>query len=200
MKLHFSPTSPYVRKVRVVAAEKGLDERIELVPSSPWVENDLPTANPSGRVPTLIADDGTALFDSRVIAEYLDDMGSGAKLFPSGPARWPILRTAALAEGILDAGVSIANERRKDKAHWSDWYIGRQKDKINRSLDVLEREAASLSGPVDIAQIGVGVALGYIAFRSHVDDWRRGHPALTAWYEGFSKRPSMTATEPKEPG
>jgi glutathione S-transferase len=198
VKLHFSPTSPYVRKVRVVAAEKGLAGRIELQTSSPWVENDLPLANPSGRVPTLVTDDGMALFDSRVICEYLDATGAGAQLFPFGPARWPVLRTAALAEGILDAGVSIANERRKDKAHWSDWYIGRQKDKINRTLDALEREAASLSGPVDIAQVGVGVALGYTAFRKHVDDWRQGHPKLTAWYEGFSQRPSMKATEPKE--
>ena len=199
MKLLFSPTSPYVRKVRVVAAEKGLDRKIELVSSSPWVENDLPKSNPSGRVPTLIADDGTALFDSRVIAEYLDEIGGGGKLFPAGAARWPVLRTAALAEGILDAGVSIANERRKDKAHWSDWYIGRQKDKIGRTLDTLEREAGNLSGPVDIAQVGVGVALGYTGFRKHVDDWRKGHPKLAAWYEGFSQRTSMTSTEPKEP-
>lgn len=198
VKLHFSPTSPYVRKVRAVAAEKGLADRIELLSSSPWVENDLPQANPSGRVPTLVTDDGTALFDSRVICEYLDEIGSGAKLFPSGPERWKVLRTAALAEGILDAGVSIANERRKDKAHWSDWYIGRQRDKINRSLDMLESEADSLSGPLTIAQIGVGVALGYIAFRKHVEDWRRGHPKLAAWYESFSQRPSMTTTEPKE--
>lgn len=199
MKLHFSPTSPYVRKVRVVAAEKGLAERIELLANSPWLENDLPKDNPSGRVPTLVTDDGMALFDSRVIAEYLDEIGSGGKLFPAGARRWPVLRTAAIAEGILDAGVSIANERRKDKAHWSDWYIGRQKDKINRSLDLLERETGSLSGAIDIAQIGVGVALGYIAFRNHVDDWRKGRPQLAAWYEIFGKRPSMTATEPKEP-
>lgn len=198
MKLHFSPTSPYVRKVRAVAEEKGLADRIELLSSSPWVENDLPEANPSGRVPTLVTDDGTALFDSRVICEYLDDMGGGESLFPKGGNRWQVLRTAAIAEGILDAGVSIANERRKDKAHWSDWYISRQRDKINRSLDLLEAEAGKLAGPVDIAQIGVGIALGYIAFRKHVDDWQAGHPKLTAWYAEFAKRPSMKTTEPKE--
>jgi glutathione S-transferase len=198
VKLHFSPTSPYVRKVRAVAAEKGLAGNIELLSSSPWVENDLPAANPSGRVPTLVTDDGTALFDSRVICEYLDDTGGGETLFPKGGNRWQVLRTAAIAEGILDAGVSIANERRKDKAHWSDWFIGRQKDKINRSLDLLEKEAGSLGGPVTIAQIGVGVALGYIEFRKHVDDWRAGHPKLTAWYADFARRPSMTSPEPKE--
>jgi glutathione S-transferase len=198
VKLHFSPTSPYVRKVRAVAAEKGLAGKIELLSSSPWVENDLPKANPSGRVPTLITDDGTALFDSRVICEYLDEVGGGGKLFPAGAQRWQVLRTAALGEGILDAGVSIANERRKDKAQWSDWYIGRQRDKINRTLGMLESEVASLSGPINIGQITVGVALGYTGFRKHVDDWRCGHPKLTAWYEAFSQRPSMKATEPKE--
>jgi glutathione S-transferase len=197
VKLHFSPTSPYVRKVRAVAHEKGLTDRIELLSSSPWVENDLPAANPSGRVPALITDDGTALFDSRVICEYLDDMGGGDTLFPKGGNRWQVLRTASIAEGILDAGVSIANERRKDEAHWSDWYIGRQKDKINRSLDLLEAEVGTLSGPLDIAQIGVGVALDYIEFRGHVDDWRAGHPKLTAWHETFAKRPSMETTAPK---
>jgi len=198
MKLHFSPTSPYVRKVRAVAEEKGLAGKIELLSSSPWVENDLPAANPSGRVPALVTDDGTVLFDSRVICEYLDETGGGETLFPKGGNRWQVLRTAAIAEGILDAGVSIANERRKDEAHWSDWYIGRQKDKINRSLDMLEAEADKLTGPVDIAQLGVGVALGYIECRKHVDDWRAGHPKLTAWYAEFAKRPSMKATEPKE--
>ena len=197
MKLHFSPTSPYVRKVRAVAAEKGLTDRIELLDSSPWVENDLATANPAGRVPALETDDGLALFDSRVICEYLDELGDGPSLFPAGADRWAVLRTAALAEGILDAGVSIANERRKDETHWSDWYIGRQQEKIHRSLDVLESEIDTLSGPTNIAQIGVGVALGYIEFRGHVDDWRKGHPKLTAWYEEFSDRPSMAATAPK---
>ena len=125
-------------------------------------------------------------------------MGGGDTLFPKGGNRWQVLRTAALAEGILDAGVSIANERRKDKAHWSDWYIGRQQDKIKRSLDVLEAEADTLSGPVSIAQIGVGVALEYTEFRKHIDDWRNGHPKLAAWFAEFAKRPSMKATEPKE--
>lgn len=198
MKLHFSPTSPYVRKVRVVAAEKGLAGKIELLTNSPWLENDLPKDNPSGRVPTLITDDGMALFDSRVICEYLDDLGGGAKLFPTGAKRWQVLRTAALGEGILDAGVSIANERRKDKAHWSEWYIGRQRDKINRTLDMLEKEAESLSGPLDIGKITVAVALGYTGFRKHVEDWRSGHPKLAAWYETYAKRSSMTSTEPKE--
>ncbi|MEM7424149.1 MAG: glutathione S-transferase N-terminal domain-containing protein [Pseudomonadota bacterium] len=197
MKLHFSPTSPYVRKVRAVAAEKGLTDKIELLTNSPWEENDLSAANPSGRVPALETDDGMALFDSRVICEYLDDLGGGESLFPKGENRWAVLRTAAIAEGIMDAGVSMANERRKDEQHWSDWFIGRQQAKIHRSLDTLEAEIDSLSGPINVAQIGTGVALGYIEFRNHVDDWRAGHPKLTTWYEEFSTRPSMAETAPK---
>ncbi len=197
MKIHHSPTSPYVRKVMVVAHEKGLADQIEILASSPWEENDLPADNPSGRVPTLITDDGMALFDSRVICEYLDDLGGGAALIPSGPDRWTVLRLAAIAEGALDAGVSIANERRKDEAHWSDWFIGRQQAKINRSLDALEQEVANLSGPLNIAQIAAAVAAGYIGFRGHVEDWRSGRPALSRWYDAFADRPSMQATAPK---
>ena len=197
LKIHHSPTSPYVRKVMVVAHEKDLADRIEILANSPWEENELPADNPSGRVPTLLTDDGTALFDSRVICEYLDELGGGPPLFPSGPDRWAVLRLAAIAEGAMDAGVSIANERRKDEAHWSDWFIGRQQAKINRSLDALEHESATLAGPLNIAQIAAGVAAGYIGFRGHVEDWRGGRPALSAWYDKFADRPSMQATAPK---
>lgn len=198
MQLHHSPTSPYVRKVKVVAHEKGLTDRIEILANSPWEENDLPKDNPAGRVPALVMDDGMVLFDSRVVCEYLDELGGGDRLFPTGPDRWRILRLASIAEGALDAGVAIANERRKDKAHWSDWYITRQQAKISRSLDALNREIEDLAGPLNIAQIGAGVAAGYIGFRGHLADWRDGRDALSAWFDRFNERPSMQATAPKE--
>ena len=197
LKIHHSPSSPYVRKVMVVAHEKGLADQIEILANSPWEENELPADNPSGRVPTLLTDDGMALFDSRVICEYLDDLGGGTSLFPTGSDRWQVLKLAAVAEGALDAGVSIANERRKDEAHWSDWYIGRQQAKINRSLDALDQAVADLDGPLNIAQIAAGVAAGYIGFRGHVEDWRSGRPALSRWYDAFADRPSMQVTAPK---
>ncbi len=198
MKLHYSPTSPYVRKVMVVAHEKGLVDQIETAANSPWDENDLSKDNPIRKIPALVTDDGMVLFDSRVICEYLDDLGNGEALFPTGGERWSVLRKAAMGEGILDAGVSISIENRRDKEHWSDWHVGRQKEKINQTLDALESEAAGLDGPVDIGRITVGCALGYITFRGFVGDWTEGRPALTAWYEGFKERPSMKATEHKE--
>lgn len=197
MKLHYSPTSPFVRKVLVVAHEKGLAERIEILASSPWERNELAEDNPIGKIPALVTDDGLVLFDSRVIAEYLDDLGAGAKLFPSGQGRWKTLRLAALGDGILDAGVSIAIEGRRDKAHWSDWHVGRQREKINRGLDALEHEAGELDGSVDIGKITVGCALGYVAFRNFIGDWSAGRPRLSAWYATFARRPSMQSTAPK---
>ena len=198
MKLHYSPTSPYVRKVLVVAHEKGVEGNIERARNSPWEENELPNDNPIGKLPTLVADDGMALFDSRVICEYLDDLGAGPALFPAAPDRWKVLRAAAIAEGILDAGVSISIENRKDKQHRSKWHVGRQKEKINRCLDTLEAEADSLDGPIDIGKITAACAVGYIAFRNFIGDWRQGRPKLSAWYDDFAGRPSMQATEHKE--
>lgn len=197
VKLHFSPTSPYVRKALVTAHETGQADKIEKLANSPWEENALSSDNPIGKVPALVLDDGTALFDSRVICEYLDATGGESALFPSGPERWAVLRTAAMGDGIMEAGVAIANERRQDEAHWSDWYIDRQKEKIARTVDALESEADGLQGAPDIGTITVACALGYIEFRDYIGDWRLGRPKLAAWYETFAQRPSMRATEPK---
>jgi glutathione S-transferase len=115
MQLYYSATSPYVRKVRVVAIEKGLDGDIELIEAMPWPDPSLiATQNPLGKVPALVLDDGTALYDSPVICEYLDTLGEGNRLLPPvGPARWRSLRIQALADGIMDAAVSIVLERRR---------------------------------------------------------------------------------------
>jgi glutathione S-transferase len=137
------------------------------------------------------------LFDSRVICEYLDAHGAGPALYPQGEARWPVLRLAALGEGLLEAGIALANDSRKDPAHWSEWYADRLHTKLRRTLDCLETEAASLEGPVDIARLTVGCALGYLDFRGFIGDWRPTRPNLANWYANFAKRPSMQATEPK---
>jgi len=197
VRLMHGTISPYVRKVMLVAHEKGLADRIDLIPENPWGDNEIAPANPIGKIPTLILDDGTALFDSRVICEYLDAHGNGPALYPQGEARWPVLRLAALGEGILEAGIALANDSRKDPAHWSEWYAERLREKLNRTLDCLEAECSSLEGPVDIARLTVGCALGYIDFRGFVGDWRPTRPKLAAWYVEFAKRPSMQATVPK---
>jgi glutathione S-transferase len=146
-----------------------------------------------------VTDDGQALFDSRVICEYLDSRHDRPKLFPAGPARWPALRRQAQADGILDAGILARYETvlRPEERRWPDWIEG-QKAKIARALDALEGEAEGFGDAVDIGTIAVGCALGWLDFRYAADDWRAGRPALAAWFERFAKRPSMAATVPKE--
>lgn len=198
MKLYYGTVSPYVRKVMVVAHEKGLAGQIELVRKNPWEENDLTDVNPIGKIPALQLGDGTVLFDSRVICEYLDAHGGGPRLYPDGEDRWPVLRLAALGDGLLEAGVAMANETRKDPAHWSEWYADRLRGKLRRTLDCLDAESGSLDGPIDFAKLTVGCALGYLDFRGFAGDWQAERPKLATWHAAFAERPSMRATEPKE--
>jgi glutathione S-transferase len=202
MKLHYSQTSPFARKVMVVAHERGLAERIELMPAttSPVEPNaELVRDNPLAKIPSLILDDGTVLHDSRVIAEYLDQL-AGAKLFPpAGDARWTALRQQALADGLLDAAVLIRYERvlRPADKRWPDWIDG-QFGKIERTLDAFERETAHLEKDLTIGTIGVACALSYLDFRFGDLNWRASRPRLTSFYAKFSERPSMIATRPPD--
>lgn len=199
MKLHYSPTSPYVRKVMVAAIEAGVADKVEQVAAgaSPIQANDTLNAdNPLGKVPCLVAE-GMALFDSRVICEYLDSVG-GKTLFPAaGAARWTALRRQAQGDGLLDAALLARYEtalRPGDKL-WPEWRDG-QKAKMARALDAFEAEADKLGDTVDIGTIAVACALGYMDFRYDSDGWRSTRPKLAAWFETFAKRPSMTSTEP----
>jgi glutathione S-transferase len=202
MKLHFAIASPYVRKVRALAIELGLDGRIELLqraitPVSP--EADLNVCNPLGKIPCLITDDGEALYDSRVICAYLDSLAEGRGLTPaSGPARWIVLRREALADGILDAAVGRRYETflRPKERQWDDW-IDAQRAKSDRGLDQLEQEAGSFGDTVDIGTIAAACAAGYMDFRYPDERWRETRPTLAAWYENFSKRRSISETAPE---
>ncbi len=201
MKLFFNNASPYVRKVRVFARETGLDGKIEEVTTmvSPVQENPpLAQANPLKKIPALVLDDGSTLFDSPVICEYLDSLHNGRKLFPAtGPARWTALRLQATGDGILDAGVLCRYEMafRPKEFQWSGWIDG-QKTKWHGGLDQLEREASTLDGEPTIGGITVACALGWLDFRYGDDDWRKNRSKLAAWYEKFLARPSMKATMP----
>jgi len=203
MKLHYNVASPYVRKVMAVAIETGLRERIEPVerkmsPVNPSAE--LNRDNPLGKIPCLVTDDGQALYDSRVICEYLDGLHDGPKMFPAArPARWEALRRQAEGDGILEAGVLTRYETflRPEERRWPEWVQG-QKAKIARALDALDGEAASFGETVDIGTITIGCALGYLDFRYAADDWQRGRPKLAAWYDAFARRPSMAETAPAE--
>jgi glutathione S-transferase len=198
MKLFYSPTSPYVRKVRIAAIELGLEEQIDLIVTNPW-ENppELADANPLGKVPALLTSNNEILFDSPVICEYLDSLNSEVALFPaSGEARWDALREQALADGILDAAVMIRYDSLRPEAEqYSDMRI-RQINVIRRALISLCSEMTRLIGPVTIGQIAVACALGYLDFRLPEEDWHKLHPKLDCWYASWMERESMQVTMP----
>ena len=202
MKLHYSQTSPYARKAMVVAHERGLADQIELMPAttSPIEPNaNIVRDNPLAKIPSLTLDDGSTLYDSRVIAEYLDAL-AGAKLFPpSGPNRWTALRQQALADGLLDAAILIRYERvlRPEEKKWPEWVDG-QFGKMRRALDAFESEAASFEKTLTIGPIAAACALGYLDFRFGDLNWRASRARLTSFYAKFSERPSMMATKPPE--
>lgn len=201
MKLFHSHASPFVRKVLVVAHEVGLADRLDLQPAAAHPVNRsaaIRAENPLGQVPTLVTDDGLALFDSRVICEYLDALGGGG-LFGEGPARWRTLARAAMGDGLLDAALLARYEAgaRPEGLRWEAWTRG-QMAKVADVLDALERIAPDLGPEADIATITLGCGLGYLDFRFPELAWRRDRPAAEAWYAAFAGRPSMRATEPRD--
>lgn len=198
MKLFYTPTSPFVRKVRVLAHELGIALETELLRPSPMTPDPvLSKQNPLSKIPALVLDDGTTLYDSVVICEYLDSLAGGRLIPAQGPERWRVLRIQALADGILDAGILVFYERsqRPPELHWESW-IGGQTAKVNQGLDALEREVAGFAAEVDLGQIACGAMLGWLDLRAPAGDFRAGRPALAAWYAGFLARPSMQATLP----
>ncbi len=205
MKLYYTSTSPFVRKVLLTAHELGLVDRLELTvlrPSPLAPDPVLSLTNPLSKIPALVLDDGSTLYDSRVICEYLDGLrghDDGPRLVPaSGAERWRTLRLQALCDGILEAGILVFYERlqRPTELQWAPWLDG-QTAKVRQGLDALEGEVEAWSGPVDAAQIAAGATLGWLEFRNAVGDIRQGRPRLGAWYEAFSQRPSMQATWPR---
>lgn len=203
MKLHYNPASPYVRKVRVFAIETGLADRIELVPEkvSPVDPNrDVVADNPLGKIPALVTDDGHALYDSRVICEYLDSLHGSTRMFPErGEARWSALRRQALADGMCDAAVITRYETamRPEELRWPAW-IENQMLKFRRAADVMEHEVEALAGTIDIGTITLACALGYLDFRYPDEGWRDTRPNLATWFSAFDERPSMRETAPSE--
>lgn len=198
MKLYTSQTSPYSRKVRVVAHELGLAdliEEIDIDPFSPTPE--LLAANPLSRIPTLVTEKGESLPDSNLIVEYLHTRGRGLATLPRGSKRWNALRRAQIADGIMTAGVSTVFERRRPEGIRFVPFLDRQADVIRRSVAVLDLEAGELLPDAPgIVEISVGVALAYLDLRMPYIEWRKGHEALDRWFDAFSQRPSMLATQP----
>jgi glutathione S-transferase len=204
MKLRFAAASPFVRKVVVVSLETGLSERIERVSTSvsPVKPNEeVARENPLVKVPSLTLDDGTVLFDSPVICEYLDTLHDGPKLFPAaGQPRWTALKQQALADGLLEAAILMRYENlRPEEMRWKDW-VESQMRRVRGALSALEIETAAggLGGPLTIGHVTVGCALGYLDFRFAAEEWRMRHRQLAAWFEEFAKRKSMQLTVPRD--
>lgn len=203
MRLYWSPTSPYVRKVMLLAHESGLAARIELIDGrgTPWDRNAETAAyNPLGKVPCLIPAEGPAIYDSRVICEYLDSLHDGPTFFPTGEARWRALTLQSLADGLLDAGLLMRYEGMRPEAERSANWVAGQAAKLNAALDRLEaRWIAHLNGPLDIGHLATAAALGWVELRQPVSPPALdSRPKLKAWFEGFKQRPSMKATEPRD--
>lgn len=198
LKLRYSPTSPYVRKVVMLIHEIGLGDRVERIRTDPWsAEETLGSQNPLNKVPTLITEDGMALFDSPVICEYLDSLHDGPKMFPAaGPARWVALRLLALGDGICDAAVLRRLEQMRPDAQRSADWIARQQRAVMRGCDFLEAHVDELAGPLTVGGLAVLAALGYLDFRFGDEDWRPGRPRLAAWFAEASQRDSFRQTQP----
>jgi glutathione S-transferase len=198
VKLRYSPTSPFVRKVRVTAIELGLDSRIERVPTNTAdPTTDLSKENPLGKVPSMTLDDGMVLYDSAVICEYLDSLVENRLHPAAGPSRWAALRREALADGIMDAGVLVRGEILRPPGEQSVSFVARQKAKMTTALDALEGEADEFDDHLDIGLISIACALGYVDFRFDADKWRQTRAKLACWYDRFAQRPSMRSTEPE---
>jgi glutathione S-transferase len=197
MKLRYSKTSPYARKVRIVAHELGLAQSLELISTDTWnLPDALLSENPLGKVPSLATTDGGILYDSPVICEYLASLKSPNGLFPpSGPERWQALRLQALGDGMMDAAVECyaeANFRAPEQR--SQAWVERMKASVTRSLDHLDTIAAEGLAELTIGSIAVACALGYLDLRFAEDQWRRGREQLSRWFESFSQKPSFVST------
>lgn len=200
MKLIGSLTSPYVRKIRIVLAEKKID--YDFVLDSPWeAGNQVAALNPLGKVPVLILDDDSTLFDSRVIAEYLDAVAPNNRLIPaSGRERISVKRWEALADGVLDAAVAAFLEARRPDGERSPSWIERQRGKVLQALQAMSDELGEQpwchGNSLSLADIAVGCALAYLDFRFPQIDWRADHPNLGKLLEKLSQRPSFADTVP----
>ncbi|MCX8500723.1 MAG: glutathione S-transferase [Alphaproteobacteria bacterium] len=199
MKLFYSPTSPYVRKVSVIAELTGMAAKIErVVPDfSPIkIAPELMAKNPLGKIPVLVLDDGLVLYDSTVICQYLDDL-AGTGLYPrAGRLRWLVLRAEALADGLMDAAVLMRYEtalRPADK-QWGEWRDG-QLRKVNHALAEMESELGSRPR-FDAGHGATAVALGYLRLRTPDMGWEKSHPKLAAWFSEVDERPEFSTTRP----
>jgi glutathione S-transferase len=201
MTLLSHPFSPYGRKVKIAIALKGLKDRIDVVQvdTNPLDNPDITRVNPLGKIPALVIDGDTAIFDSHVICEYLDSLAPQPVLFPKGGVeRMRTLTLGSLADGILDAALLLVYEKRfRPEDSWHAPWQERQQLKIDRATDFLERSPPAWTASHDYGHLTLACALGYLDFR-HDGKWRAGHPGLVAWLDEFARAvPAFDETAPK---
>jgi glutathione S-transferase len=197
MKLFYSPTSPYARKCRAAAIEKGLEARIEVVAVSPMANPpELLAANPLAKVPALVLADGRCIVDSRVICQFIDSLSAAAILVPrTTDERHETLTREALADGISDAAFNRTMERLRPEAQRSPDWIARWTNAIRRTVGHFNANLPDRQQP-DLGDIALACALGYLDLRHGDLDWRKEAPALAQWFAGISARPSIASTAP----
>lgn len=192
MQLFYSALSPFACKVRVCAYELGLHDRFSLTVTSGWTDESYKSTNPLGQVPALALDDGTVLYDSAVICDFLDETAGGGLIPPAGPARWAALTRQALADGLCDAAVRIVRERLRDDPH--EDIQAHMMRKLDAGLTALEA-SAPFAG-FGVGEAAVACALVYFDARE-ILDWRKDHPKLAAWFEVAARRDSVVSTSPQ---
>jgi len=206
MKLYYTKTSPYARKVRLVIREKAFEHLVEEILVDPSCDDaELQAVNPLGRVPALRLDDGETLFDSPVICRYLDALPGGRPLLPAtGWGQWSALRWEALADGVTDAAYNLVMERRRPAPQQSSSSIGSWSREILRGLGAMEQRIREFGKDPTLAQVAAGAAVGYLDFRvpellyENQCPQIAAFPRLQSWYQAFATRPSMAATRPEE--
>ena len=201
MELFYSPNSPYARKARIIIHELDLEPRVRQTAVALPADAKLRAINPLGKIPALLLDDGSVIYDSPVICEYLDDAGQG-KFFPragflrEAQGRWRALTLQALGDGLADAVVRRNQELRLDDGKRSPEVIKRQTTAIEAAFAVADRAAPKFPAEPTIGEIAIACAIGYLDLRVPFDGWRERYPQLAQWLETFSKRPSAQATKP----
>lgn len=193
MKLYSAPFSPFARKVMACAIARGIEDQITVVPTS-GEHPDLVAANPLGKLPCLVTEDGMALFDSRVICEFLDTIGNVFPMFPEHAQRMRALRLQALADGMCDANVLRRGEMGRPAEEARAKVLATQKAKVDRSLAALEADVPAEH--VNVGTIAVACALGYLDLRFADEPWRDAHPKLAKWFAFMDAQQFMVKTRP----
>lgn len=201
MKLYYSAGSPFVRKVLVTAIECGFKDQLTLLPTNPHQSPpEFVALNPFSKVPTLVLHDGTVLFESLLICEYLDDLAGGGVVLPRSRAqRWQVLRKHALGNGLMEASVLRRVESLRAKETDREKNLARQIAVTQRALDSISAGAQTLGAELELGNLSIAIALGYLDFRFPADCWREGRSQLALWFEQYSTRSSLLATVPHDP-